>query len=300
MIRHRAPRPLRPLPLLALGLLGLGLACAGEAPLEERVAKRVASAHPGTEVEVVGPDELTVTDADGETVTMFLGNLRLGCEDDPSGCDALIELRVSTLLEHKQQADPTPAQLRPALKGAVYLAEADALTSREGDPELAAANRLLRKPFLGDVYVVWVVDSPNTMAMVNQGTLEELGMSQEALEAKALDNFAACCGELPVAPVEDAPGLFQVWVGDSYEASRLLLHDRWAPLVATVPGDLVVAAPSREALLFTGSEDSGGLYLLSQLAQGISEGAYGLSPQLYLWTPETWKLVDIEEIPEGE
>jgi hypothetical protein len=277
MIRHRAPRPLRPLPLLALGLLGLGLACAGEAPLEERVAKRVASAHPGTEVEVVGPDELTVTDADGETVTMFLGTLRLGCEDDPSGCDALIELRVSTLLEHKQQADPTPAQLRPALKGAVYLAEADALTSREGDPELAAANRLLRKPFLGDVYVVWVVDSPNTMAMVNQGTLEELGM-----------------------PVEDAPGLFQVWVGDSYEASRLLLHDRWAPLVATVPGDLVVAAPSREALLFTGSEDSGGLYLLSQLAQGISEGAYGLSPQLYLWTPETWKLVDIEEIPEGE
>ena len=119
-------------------------------------------------------------------------------------------------------------------------------------------------------------------------------MTQEALEAKALENLAACCSELPVQPVEDGPGLFQVWVGDSYEAARLLLHEPWGALADTVPGDLVVAAPSREVVLFTGSEDSTGLFLLNELATEMTESAHGLSSQLLHWTPEGWETVNIE------
>lgn len=292
---HLAPRGARP---LGAALLGLALACSvGDPPLDQRVTLAIRAAHPEYGVEIVAPDELKVTGPGDLELTMFLGNLRMACDEDPASCDTFIERRVRSLTDHQDIAAGA-SQLRPVLKSAEYLAQADQMAAQADTPEAAAASKLLRKAWLGDLFVVWVLDKPDSMSMVAQREIEDLGMTQEAIEAKAIENLRACCSELLVEPVEDAPGLFQVWVGDSYEASRLLLHEPWGALAEKVPGDLVVAAPNREVVLFTGSDDGVGLSLLQQIVPSLAEGAYGLSTQLYRWIPEAWQVVEIEAVEE--
>jgi uncharacterized protein YtpQ (UPF0354 family) len=167
------------------------------------------------------------------------------------------------------------------------------MSAQAADPTTAAGNRLLRAPFAGDLSVVWVLDMPESMALVSQSNLSQLGMTQEAVAERAKQNLDACCGTLPVQPVPDVPGVYQVWVGDSYEAARLVLHDRWGPLAETVPGDLVVAAPNRDTVLFAGSEDGAALGVLASAAEEMSQGAYALSSQILLWQPEGWKVVSL-------
>ncbi len=292
----RTPRA-RWLPVAAtLGSL-LVQACTTDAPqgepeLAQRLASAVSQAYPDRTVRIADPGEVVVTDPDGTEQRMFLNNLRAGCLDAPEDCDALIARQVGSLGDIAAMDAPTAAQLRPILKDASYLAEVDRITGQADTPELVAASRVLRRPFHGALSVLWVLDMPDSMGMVSQSTLDDLGLSQEAMEARALDNLVACCSELPVQPVEGVPGVFQMWVGDSYEAARLLLHQAWAPLVETVPGGLVAVAPSREVVLFTGSEDSMGKQALATAAQGISESAYGLEPVLLLWTPLGWQALD--------
>lgn len=75
--------------------------------------------------------------------------------------------------------------------------------------------------------------------------------------------------------------------GDSYEASRLILHHRWAAIAAQVRGDLLVAAPSRDFVYFTGSrEDVAGL---RALARASDQQGHPLTSTLLRWTPSGWE-----------
>ncbi len=280
----------RTIPLLATGLatLVLALACgSGEPSLDQRVVAEIQAMHPQLTVEITGPDELTVTGPDELELALFLDNLRLGCDADPDACDELIDRRVRSLTDH-EGASTDAAQLRPVLKHAEYLVQADRYVAESEDPEAAAASTLLRSPWQGELYVVWVLDRPDSMAMVAQGDLEDLGLTREAMEAKALANLKACCSELLVQPLPEIPGLFQVAVGDSYEAARLLLIEPWGALAETVKGELIVAAPTRDLVLYAGSEDQDALMALAIISQQAAQDAYGLSGQLYRWTPEGW------------
>jgi uncharacterized protein YtpQ (UPF0354 family) len=291
--------------LLPLTLTGCSLFSPQEPDTElaERLAGAVREAHPDWAANVVDAGEVEVLRPGAESLHMYLDNLRDLCAPSEEACAQAIAQRVRSLDDLDAAARASAEQLRPVLKPAAYLSEVDRVTATEPDPAKAAGSRVLRAPFVGDLAVVWVLDMPESMALVNQATLMDLGMSQEALAARARQNLADCCGNLPVQPVPDVPGVFQVWVGDSYEAARLVLHDRWGPLAETVPGDLVVAAPNRDTVLFTGSEDGAGLGVLASAAEEMSQGAYALSSQILLWQPEGWKVVSLaaEEAgaPEG-
>lgn len=286
------------LPILALaGCSFLSPEPGGD--LAQRLASAARQAHPDWGITVVDADQVDVLRPGEEPLHMFLDNLRSICEGSAEDCEQAIAMRVRGLDELDAGDHPTVEQLRPVLKPADYMAEVDRLSAEETDPSVAAGNRVLRAPFVGDLSVVWVLDMPTSMALANQSVLDDLGLTQEALAARALQNLDDCCGAFPVQPVPDVPGVYQVWAGDSYEAARLLLHDRWGPLVETVPGQLVVVAPNRDTVLFAGSEDGAALSVLASAAEEMSQDAYPLSSQVLLWQPEGWKVVELgaEEAP---
>jgi len=78
-----------------------------------------------------------------------------------------------------------------------------------------------------------------------------------------------------------------VSAGDSYEASRVLLHGRWRAIARTVRGDLLASAPARDTVIFTGSqEDVKGLRSLAHRISG--EQHHPLSPTILRWTEASW------------
>jgi uncharacterized protein YtpQ (UPF0354 family) len=80
-----------------------------------------------------------------------------------------------------------------------------------------------------------------------------------------------------------------VTAGGTYEASLLLFDSIWSSDNFNVDGELVVAIPSRDLLLVTGSRDKEGLEQLRKLAvKTVEEASYRLTPELFVRKEGGW------------
>ena len=75
-----------------------------------------------------------------------------------------------------------------------------------------------------------------------------------------------------------------ITAGGDYEASLLLFEDLWKEQKMKVEGEYVVAVPSRDMLLITGTKNSEGVAKLKKLAAKIvSEAPYRLTSDLFVY-----------------
>lgn len=267
--------------------------CDGDAGRAARFTCRVAEALrariTGFEVRESAAFTILVQTPEGEGVLQAnLDNLWNGCEQTPDQCDAAIdyyaEAAAQTLEQLETPAQPTRENLRAVLKSEHWLRDIEAQTP---DPE---QNGILARPFVGDIVVVYVIDMPNSMRALTRGELAELGLDEEELDRLALANLEAALTEFPRRPVREGSGLGSLQAGDSYEGSRLLLHDRWAAIADEVEGDLLVAVPSRDLVLYAGAgraDDVENLRLLA--AEMARRDPYPVSAQVLRWTDTGWE-----------
>ena len=82
---------------------------------------------------------------------------------------------------------------------------------------------------------------------------------------------------------EGADHVLLIEAGGSYEASLLLADGIWSSGQITVDGDIVVAVPSRDALLVTGSRNRRGIARLRAMAAELAAGTYALTPTLFVY-----------------
>jgi hypothetical protein len=294
--RRQRPRPTSLLTAFCWAAVSLGLPGSGcEHPSEEQrftvaVASRLRMELPAATVTIPGPLRLHLTGHGGLDVALSLDNLWRECRGLAAGCPAVDRyLRTFTAPANAPDQTVERARIRAVLKDVAWLGEADKLAA-QGPPARRAANRLVSRPFVGDLAVVYVLDMPDGMKMLSEGDRGKLGLSVEQLNSLALRNLAAACSDLPSEPVEK--GISLIHAGDSYEASRLLLPSLWQSVAASVKGDLLVAAPSRDFLLCTGSrEDHDVLARFRQLVS-LREQSDGhpLSTITLRWAPAGWEL----------
>lgn len=78
--------------------------------------------------------------------------------------------------------------------------------------------------------------------------------------------------------------------GADYVASLILLDDLWIELKESIMGDIVVAVPSRDVLLYTSSESSEGIARMrSTIDKVMQSGGYLVSHMMLRLTPDGWK-----------
>jgi Protein of unknown function (DUF1444) len=275
---------------LALVLLSNG-GCRhrAEDAFSERVAAR-ARRQPGVRMaRVADRFHLTITPAKGEAVQMYLDNLWRDCQNRPETCDDSIERALQ--LHGGQMFDEAFIKgetVRAVLKDRLWMENVDKVTKaahKAGDK--AADNALVSRPFVADLSVVYVFDLPDGMRMINHGDLAKLKLDVDGLHRLAVVNLETNLPPLSSEPIDAGATVHVVHVGDSYEASRLILHDRWAEVAKQVKGDLIVSAPSRDFVYFTGSrEDLTGLRALA--AQSADQG-HALTTTLLRWTAQGWE-----------
>lgn len=80
--------------------------------------------------------------------------------------------------------------------------------------------------------------------------------------------------------------------GDVYNSSRLALHESWAPLAKEQGGQLVVAVPTTDTVLYVGDNTMLGINALRTFVNTVGARAPNvLSRELFRWTANGWEVV---------
>ena len=263
---------------LVLTLVVAAAACARQpqrAAFTQKVAERLKAASVGAEVAVVGPLQIAITPKGGKKTALDLASLWKACAEKVE-CGDPVEQYVRSVVPRSLVVE-VPAKreyLRPVLK-------------TRGN--LPPAGQGVFRPFVGELAVTYVFDSGDGKRPVAPGDLKALGLDEAQVHAAAMANFEAVAKEIPHEPSSPASRVFVVRTGDEYAASRLLLHQLWAPLKSEVEGDLIAVAPNQELVVFTGSGgDKATRGELKALVADHLDSSRPLSPAMLKWTPAGW------------
>lgn len=266
-------------------LCGVGLSSpAGAAALSpERFTTEVVGAlHqalPDHTVTVTEPLRLKLRSPTGKEATAFLDNAYNDYVRDPSARADIVDRYVASLLETTSDADDLdPERIIPVIKDRAWLEEMRRAGTDEGSGAIAEQ---VTEDFNGDLVIVYAEDSPTSTRYFSPEDLEKIGLSQKALRSLAVNNLRRI---LP--PVETHSGslVSMLTAGGDYVASLLLIDDIWNPERLAVEGEIVVAVPSRDIILFTGSRNEQGLRKLQELARKtVSENSYSLTDQIFVY-----------------
>ncbi|MFS2109054.1 hypothetical protein ACCC88_05160 [Sphingomonas sp. Sphisp140] len=146
------------------------------------------------------------------------------------------------------------------------------------------------RPFCDTMLLMLALDSPNSISLVTDELLAELGVSFDdalGLAVAHLDEREHKFGPL-------AEGTFVSLCQDYYDASRILLPDLIAQL--PVKGNPVAIVESRSAVLVTGSEDLDGLRMIAEYAwQDFPENERAVSLTPIEYQDGAWRVFPVHQ-----
>lgn len=243
-------------------------------------AECLRNAQRGLEVVVVKDLELKVTTADGRPSTSFLDNAYDMYRQDPRAKKDVIHRFVTARLEAITRIGDgvDSARIVPVIKDRPWLEETrQALLSRGAKqvPEY------VHEDFSQDLIILYAEDSPKNIRYLVPKDLETAKIDRAGIRQLACKNLKDL---LPKIEQRGANGLYILTAGGDYEASLLLLDSIWTNTQIEVKGDIVVAIPTRDLLLVTGSQDREGIEKVKRMVKEASNGgAYRLTQKLFIY-----------------
>lgn len=269
------------LPLL-LALLAPAVHAEAAAPLDpdaftRRLAAELRRAFPDRQVRVDEGLELRLVAKDGGEHLAFLSNAYAEYRQDPGNLDGVAARFVASIRSASAFSDAARPIARdrivPTIKHLDWLAQAKKVAGAKAKP-------FATEPLTRELVVVYAEDTPENVRYLFAEETEKLGVRPAELRALAVKNLRALLPDVRVEDVRD--GVHMVVADGNYEAA-LLLSDALVATLPAVDGELVVAIPSRDLFLFTGSENDAAVEALRGFAAKMSEEApYSLTPSLFV------------------
>ena len=239
-------------------------------------AAAATAALPSAKVTVAGDLHLETRTAGGETTTTDLHHAYQRYLDDPEHPDALIKRYIGVLVDAVRVGDakapPDRSHIVPVLKSTRWVEAVQ--QQRQGAP----AAQLLMERLNSELTIVYAEDLPTSVRYLMMR--DDVGDRSKLLDL-ALANLHRLLNDIKLRQAAD--GIFLMDGGDSYNASLLLAADIWSSGEIKVDGDIVVAVPTKDALLLTGSHNQTGVARLRAVAAGLARGPYGLTPVLFVY-----------------
>ena len=278
----------------AAALISLpGFAMAAGIPKEEGaftryVADAFAREMPDAKIAIEGPLRLNIVVPSHPAAphAVYLDTLAGGCDRDRRHCKSAIATFVTNMAALVKQ-ESTPVQksaIRAVLRTTDYVEHA-----RNAFPRKPQWQPIVR-PLAGDVWVVCVLDLPTGIKILNAEDIAKLGLSADETVVLAKRNLIAALRPFDSVVHGFPDEAFGAVRGDYYEASRLLLHDEWAPLAKQATGSLIVAVPAIDVVLYGDSGRRQSVRAMSAVALDVASKAQRpISPTLFKWTQAGWE-----------
>lgn len=217
-------------------LLLLSVALASPGSFTRDFAAALGRTFPECAAEAAGRLTVGVRCEGGDQLTLSLERVYGLCRASPADCP---RERESFLRGFEEALHPAPVALDHVIPGIRPHAVVEG-------PNGA---KVLYEPFVGDLVLVYLVDSPSTMRYLNRTELPELGVPAGDLLARTRPNVKGAAGELDVQ--QHGPLL---WVTGSVYTSSILLEREFWERLAEKHGAVYAAAPARDLVLVLGTE----------------------------------------------
>ena len=279
---------------LFIGICFTAAAARAQAPADEaaftkEMAARFAQALPESRVEVKGPLTLGLSGA-GLSAQFQINLNRVWdfCVRNRDACAAAMAQHVAvTAASLRDVPDVDVASLRMVVRPAGYVAAIKQQSVGQAGAQPIAA------PYAGDLWLMLVTDTPNSLRAVTVRDLQKLNMNIEQAVELALRNVEALLPPLSkvVRPLP-ANGVGRI-EGDYYESSRLLVHeDSWTELARSFKGRLLVAVPDPHVVLYADGKVPKSREALIRLAKEVAgRSDRPLSIAVLQWSRDGWKAV---------
>lgn len=269
---------------ILLANLGLLAGCAKTKPLSSgqftgECAAALRAARPDWVVNTTRDLELAVSVAGKDPATSFLNNAYDVYRQNPAALQDVISRYVAAGIDTvegiKDGVDRT--RIVPVIKDRPWLAETRNSSAERGTNKPAEH---VFEDFSADLVILYAEDSPKHIRYLTPKDLELGKIDRAELRSLAAANLQRL---LPKIERHGSGGFFMLTAGGDYEACLLLFDSIWDDLKPDVQGEIVVAIPSRDLLLVTGSRFPLGLEKMRRLVrETTANGSYRLTPQLFV------------------
>lgn len=116
---------------------------------------------------------------------------------------------------------------------------------------------LVYRPLAGELMVTYVIDEGQRVAYLNEEHLRRWGVSETTLWARAITNLRGKAWQPDPGLIGHGLGTLLIFSGrDGYDATRLLLPELFMEFGARMPGNMVIAVPTRDFLIAFSDADS--------------------------------------------
>jgi uncharacterized protein YtpQ (UPF0354 family) len=239
----------------------------------QEFARALARTRPSAKVSVAGDLKLTIKETDGLVRNIQLNNAYNEYKLDPQRFDDLVATFSAIFSQSaSKEAGLDRTRIIPVIKDRQWLDELHNTLKAKGVAQQHLADR-----FNDELVIVYAQVDPNRMRYLT--TQEDFGLSREELRSLAVANLKRVLPKIEMGRVGDVALMS---AGGNYEASLLLIDDIWSSGQIQVNGDIVVAIPTRDTLLVTGSRSRSGLKLVRELtAKFKAQGPYELTDTLF-------------------
>ncbi len=274
---------------LASALLPLAaLAALSKEAFTQEFATVLRAAVPGHKVDIVEPLHLRITHPDGTDSTAYLDNAFKEYQSDPDARQELIERRVAAWVESidSDGVPLDPKNIVPIIKDRGWVEEARTMSKARGfDPDESQVT----EDYNDELVIVYAEDTPRNVRYFTSKDLAKAGVERSKLRALAIANLRRVLPKIEAHQGE----VYSMYTADgNYEASLLLFDDLWDGDIR-VDGDIVVAIPTRDVLLITGSKNAEGIARLREVADELTaEGTYTISPALFVYRKGKFRRFD--------
>ncbi len=237
-------------------------------------AEAARRAMPSATVRITGPLSLRIDHPNGRYATPHLGNAYAAYVQEPDRRDEIITLYVDSslrLLVDDLKIDP--ARIIPVIRSRTFTPVVEA------EKRPAASDVVLFEPLGPDLAIVYAEDWPSDLRFFTAKLFQAASIERARLRALAIENLRRIVGDVEF---RDYDGTYVLTADGANEVGLILLPELWTKQKMKVDGDFVVALPTRDLLVVTGSNDARALRRVRALAEdAFAKGPYSVSPKLY-------------------
>lgn len=238
-------------------------------------AEAARQAMQAVKVQTIGELEVRVQFPDGRTATFYLDNAYEMYLQAPERRDAIIAFYVERGLKDATDDDRKIDATRviPIIRGRASIMIAHA----ERNPK--SPDAVLFEHLGADLFIIYGENLQQALSFFSARHFEKSGIPRSEVRALAIVNFRRSIGTIEY---RDYGGVYMLVADGANEVSLLMLPEVWTKRNMNVDGDFVVAIPTRDLLVVTGSIDADGVRRVrARAARGYADGPYSISPRLY-------------------
>ena len=215
-----------------------------------------------------------------DNFTHYLDNAYASYKNEPDSLVVVLNTYLKSASDLYKKEEPIKKnKIIPVIKDAGYIDEMTTTLNQNNKANEPVS--LVYEKYNDKLVIVYAEDGENGIAYFTAERFKESGLNKDSLFSLAMKNLDSV---LPKIEILGDKSYYMITAGGTYEASLILITDIWTKENMQVNGDIIIAIPTRDLLLVTGSKDPDGIKKMRSVAKEAWEtGPYQLIPDLFYW-----------------